>query len=425
MEIMAITSKRTHAIKLNRTSLLTILILVSLIAQSCDDGRIEPFEIPVEKDNPLVWKAPVTSDTSYRNAGFLYYHKDKIILTERNELDQKIINCYSAIDGEKLWEWTDFDERDIDKKVSYRIGTGFADNFLYTLTDCFDYVIDIETGQLVWKYYNIHSNNVAHLSGSTLYRTRIYNDVPNNDSIELYATDIAQENWRHLATFHRRGEYKVELGSLTVDPYLYPDTILYFHVAYNDFWNHTAIFDLYAWNKSTNSLVWRKENIGNTNAVNIFPSIVDEEQVFFHCGNEIYAFDKFTGEPMWVNNLGYFALSSNWFKTGDIILTVTNLGEMIAINSTTGETVWRDSEHLPIRLVPFRNGVIFVDGKLTFADMSGNFNKYIMIYELDGTYNHFKTIEMPPAVDDKHQFVFVHDNKFIYCYDTEKLKTYN
>lgn len=425
METLETTSGHLDAIRKIQPLLIAISFLLGLSAQSCDDGRIEPFKIPVNEDDLPIWRAPIKTDTSYSSTGYLYYHNDRLILMENYKLEKRVIICYSASDGKKLWEWDEFDERDIDPYINFRLGTGFSGNFFYTLTDCFDYVIDIETGKLAWKYYNIHSNKTAYISGSTLYRTRIYNDIPNNDSIELYVTDLSAQDWKLKATFHSHGNFKVELGSVVVDPYIYPDTVIYFHIAYNDFSNLNDRFDFYAWNQSTNSMIWHKENPGKTVAANIFESVVDKEKVYFHCGNAIYAFDKYTGEPQWENKLSYYALTANWIKAESTIVTVTNYGELVGINSNTGLTSWKSNTHLPFRLVPFRDGFTYTSNELRFGNADGEIEQAKLIFNPEGTYEPFKEIFAPPCVDHSYERIFLHDQKFIYCYNPDKISKHS
>lgn len=424
MEILATSSEPTPETTKPIMTNLVLALLLAIFAQSCDDGRIEPFEIPYEKDNPLIWRAPIKADSTTAVVGLIYNNNDKLVLLENTSPLGRHIHCYSAKDGEILWEWNDFDIMDRDPYINFAFGTGFCGNLFYAKTSCFDYVIDANTGQLVWKYYNSHSNKTALISGSTLYRTRIYNDIPFNDSVELWETDLSEQNWKHIVTFHKDGKYKVELGTLTIDPYIFPDTILYFHVAYNDFKLHEAKFDFYAWNKSTRSMIWRQQNIGQSDAVNVYESVVDEEKVYFHIGNAIYAFDKFTGEPQWKNELSSYALSANWLKIGDVIITLTSLGELNGIKSTTGKTYWRSTQHFPSQLVPFRDGFIFTSSNLKFTNIYGHINQADLIFELDGSYNYFKTITNPPCVDAAHERIFLHDHEFIYCYDPDKFKKY-
>lgn len=411
------------------------LLLLALFITSCKDNGIIPSSTtPIDTTSldsqlKIKWQAPHNSvDTSYDFSFFPLNYKGNVLINSTFEKDKDIFFMRDGETGELIWQWEDLNTN----ANSSRLGKTLYNNSLCYTANRNSYLLDLDIGQTIWQYSDPECLNgfITHL-GNFFYVTR--NQCYNNDrpNSTLIRTDLRSPLplWEEVYTIYK-SENDGYAPSIHVPAlWLHPsgDSILLFQNRQINYSNLADRIDLYAFNLSQDSLLWRRDSITPSGNSSVQPPLVHEDKIYFTGQRTISCFDALSGDLIWENELGdgiftHFLLSNILLVDG-VLVVKNDYKYLHGLDPDTGVELWcqKETGHSKTYMVYYDGHVYFNgDGYLfKVTVLTGEIQWKFKSPNKDNGYRDASFHSTGVAIDPELKHLYTSDGYFIMCVDLE------
>lgn len=316
-------------------------------------------------DSIIQWKIPLLPDTS----GSISFHP---ILTEYgliyamdpdDPLEKEVVRCVDH-NGEENWSWSD----------QFPVGqhqdlaqTFRKDDFLVFGRSHNTYCVDIKTGATAWRYYNPEGDIQVYQSEHFVIKPLNYGALANqSDSAKLMISEVSAGDFHEAVSIPKTDKFHPFIpGAIS---YIHPegDTIMAFYASQYHLSPFRQKTDVYAFNITADTLVWKIDSITPFGGSNIRGPQMDGDVMFVPGQYDIFAVDKWTGEQMWASDFPHDFQGSNFLIYQDLIITNLDNGDLIAISKFDGSIQWHQ-KHLTAcctELRIYQDKLYLANGKL-------------------------------------------------------------
>lgn len=334
---------------------ITILILSLVGFSGCCKDPIppnppcaEPCDTAMVSNLEIVWQVPLRPDTSEGASRFPIVDGDQIIFSHQFASGGEQFYALDALTGQQRWHWSDNKTGSI---TSQQYGLHSTGTHLIASMGS-SYFIDRGTGNTNWWIY------IDGLYCASVQSTIIGNYFYQNLGICQAAYDTV--------ALVRRTPLNVEMTW---------DTLFITRPAQNDgyysnfqpaaLWIHpsgdsilimknrmiTAFFplidraDLWAWNLSADTLLWRVEDFSKTGHTRIGPPTIYQDRAYLYSGgSEIHCYDLNNGQAIWIQHIpqvsGGFNTAQPLIADGVLFVKSTDWNAY-GLNPETGSIMWQ------------------------------------------------------------------------------------
>jgi outer membrane protein assembly factor BamB len=416
--------------------LLIILIILLITACSKDDGKGDGVvkESGVIVELPIIWSL----ERHETESGFLptivnnnitYDGNPILIFTEdENNRSTKMIDIET---GDEIWSWNDTYLPDIettDFRDYYR-----HDNLITWATGTRHYLLDLETGETVWKhrrdqsyyiwisgigddyfltgpsdtleeYYNFSMVHKGDFTTGELKPYLMYDEHVRSDADGRITTVINTE-----CTIYNGVRYLLLDGR---DPK--PNTQTQRH------------FSLY--NLDTEEWVYQKKPVGEVIGNNAGNIIIEDNRVYVATGKFIECHDLLTGSLIWQELFDHTFTFSGIVLHEDKIIGNCENSRLYALDKMTGKIIWRGegsgtSTRLTDRIL---NNVLYFDGGAHRRIFAIDLSRGVTLWKLDSQrlegnreYTGGNLYVIPGKEGEKGRVVWS-SNEYFYCVEAAR-----
>jgi outer membrane protein assembly factor BamB len=416
--------------------LLIILIVLLITACSKDDGKGDGVvkESGVIVELPIIWSLKRHETESgflptIVNNNITYDGNPILIFTEdENNRSTKMIDIET---GDEIWSWNDTYLPDIettDFRDYYR-----HDNLITWATGTRHYLLDLETGETVWKhrrdqsyyiwisgigddyfltgpsdtleeYYNFSMVHKGDFTTGELKPYLMYDEHVRSDADGRITTVINTE-----CTIYNGVRYLLLDGR---DPK--PNTQTQRH------------FSLY--NLDTEEWVYQKKPVGEVIGNNAGNIIIEDNRVYVATGKFIECHDLLTGSLIWQELFDHTFTFSGIVLHEDKIIGNCENSRLYALDKMTGKIIWRGegsgtSTRLTDRIL---NNVLYFDGGAHRRIFAIDLSRGVTLWKLDSQrlegnreYTGGNLYVIPGKEGEKGRVVWS-SNEYFYCVEAAR-----
>ncbi len=284
-------------------SLYLLAILLSSLLMSCHPKPINPPDDPVdttdtiiEEEYPIeiIWKTPLSQDTTYCESMYPICGTEKVFFSRQfcNAGQGEVILTLNKNNGNILWKY-----QGAENLVMYSfIKPIFEKTYLIYSANKI-HAINTETGDVQWIFSGDQYNRKI--------EAWFYN-VQNKPAIILGSLDLPWQSFQHIlqldpvsgmiidTLFTMKRNQKTACGIANILYYKYKnghDWIL--------FKNRSKIADFYAFDITTDSIIWSVHDINNGNSIVHEMPVVHDGKVIFSAGTRLLCYDLDDGSLVW------------------------------------------------------------------------------------------------------------------------------
>ncbi len=360
-----------------------ILQCLILLLYGCK-GEELPTEYPVAKEVtpiPLLWQIPLNEDTIFRYSIPAEYFNNGILFSEQNNASNlpmhfRYINSET---GELIWETNSAFEVDCDNPA-YIFGTGsyVYHNYYATLCNSDPRVVDLSSGTTLWHYECPKGRmpNISHFK-NILFCVQLTGFNPYYSG-SIVKTEINSGVWDTIFTIDTVDEFSVGLYPPVAEINANNDTLIYFQNRQYRVLPYVGKIDLYGYNITADSLIWKVEDIDPQGNSSVFPPYIYEDKLYFKGAFTMFCLDTKTGNILWEKQFTGFGedlLYGNIIIEDNKLIVKTSYESIYALDPNTGNVIWENEKSgaTPTDMV-YSEGVIYYgssgDGKLHAIDIN-------------------------------------------------------
>lgn len=309
---------------------------------------VEPCDTIPSTKLQILWKVPLRSDSAECQSRMPVLLGQNVLFSDQFNSGGEKFYCFDNETGQRIWEWTDNKTGSI-TNAHYGINTS---NSHYIASMGSTYFIDRNTGSTDWWIY---------IDGLYCASTR--------------STVIGEYYYQNLSICQAAYDTVSILRRTPLDMLMTWDTIFVTRPAQNDefysdfeppaLWIHpsgdsilimknrmiTAFFplinrvDLWAWNLSADSLLWRVEDFSKTGHTRIGPPTIYQDRAYLYSGgSEIHCYDLINGQAKWIQHIpqvsGGFNTAQPLIADGVLFVKSTDWNAY-GLNPETGSIIWQ------------------------------------------------------------------------------------
>lgn len=386
---------------------------------------------PVTKDTlgmELLWKVPITSDTSWRDGERPFVYQGRVLLNER-DLDNKIdyIHVLDKTDGKRLLKLRPNPSTGM---ISSASGMYQKENWILFTMWSEVYCFNMASLALQWetkvpRVQGIGSPHIG-LYGDYVYHEHSESSIRDTFS-HLVRSRITTGKWDTVFTVVNTDGFTPSLSS--VNGYKHPtgDTILFFQDRAYNFDTQQGRIDMYAYNLKADTLLWKLTDfVPEQNSNVIQPPLVYNGDLYFLGAKALYRIDCLTGKVRWtrrVDNSDNTVVASMYIAEGKIFFKSVGDASLYALEPETGGILWSTPNlGYSTPYMTYSNGMLYFTSKSTghiYGVRTKDGKKMLELTSINDTSPgkakgnaNFWFVE----VDQQTGYLYANDGYFFMCY---------
>ena len=398
----------------------TILILAfGFMLHACDISPIEVVEPEVPSVDTgllsLKWELLIDPVSSQKFMAEPLITTYGVVFRKAIDGPEDMLFCTDKLTPTKLWSWSDPLVPDGDRIAG--LSSTYTDaNRLFIGTSRFLLGIGLNDGITDWKEEKPVDGDFSirlNLIGDYVYQ--MHADPFPYEVAQLVRYPVGGGAYDTLYTEVALPDNRIALTPPSL--FLKPngDSILILRRSYYNITANISRNDLVAFNLTTRSIEWHKDNF-ETEGCNVRTMTIHDSKVYIMGKNTLYCFDANTGQKLWekLQDWGMMGSTSLLIAEGKLIVKPNN-NQMIAYDPNTGEQHWKvTSSARDANGMVYYKGHIFVtgadigiyvhrvsDGKLVYLKNFADSQRFL--------YN-------PVAIDAATGLLYTADNKKVLCF---------
>ncbi|NNJ56694.1 MAG: PQQ-binding-like beta-propeller repeat protein, partial [Bacteroidia bacterium] len=299
-------------------------------------------------------------------------------------------------------------------------GISYLDKVVFSDGRSF-YVIDAETGQILWFHRNENARGYACVIDDYLYK--VIEDT--RDWSSLFRYDLNTGFEEKLFTINR-SEYgnNYSPGLLMPIQWVHPNgnkILVLQNRTYGWYTDGTSKMDILAWNLTADSMLWYRESLDGFSST-ARPAI-DGDKVYFYGDHHAYCINPLNGETIWKYFIGDGPEDD--FNTANILIVDDKLivkpdNEHIhAVDKETGENIWtnENTEAMPYKLTVHKDTIWFCSAGIFGIDANTG-EKLIDDWNNGGNGSWIFPVAHHPINGN----IYTSDASYIYCLNPKFMK---
>jgi outer membrane protein assembly factor BamB len=278
--------------------LLSFFSFVLLITCS----KIETIEPPIIDDSnpndPIIWQIPLGIDSAEYLSLDVSLLEDGVLASSQalNISQNETIFMVKKENGEKIWQWNDYVIPSVGQTISeYSI----LDETIFLNSGSDLYGIDKNNGTTIWSFIREFGMPRSSTFENLIFHPQAFGVWPRSEQIKVSFSPINANNWKEIISIYKEGDYEVFCNAPSVYLNQEQDTIIIFHVNKLRISPADNKVDLYAYNMTQDTFVWKKLDFDPTGEANIRPPLIDGDYVYHVGFKEVFCINKYTGETIW------------------------------------------------------------------------------------------------------------------------------
>ena len=325
-------------------SYILCFLCISVVLSSCKKDKHK-----IDRIGKILWTMPLHKDDVFNSNSITRSHLvfgNKVLIATTEGPNDRYLSCVDAQTGNLLWKWNDIFEPLSYEYMDLTFVHEYANKLTYTMGSR-HYCINLEDGSTAWKIRRNNSYNTR-ISGigpnyfamapptDTFigYKSlAIYQgDLNTGDLQQILLTDVDTStggesnlitSFAHLKAFELGG--KEYLLTASTDPF--PN------------WNYSVFIGLY--NLSDQQWIYKRMEVSPPKMNNVISNlVVYEEKIYLTGGNQLFCRDLWTGEAIWDKSFfGDFMFSGFIVENGTVIANCENT-VLYGLDANTGHTRW-------------------------------------------------------------------------------------
>lgn len=389
------------------------------------------IEYPVAKEElpiPVVWQIPLNEDTIFRFSIPAQYYNHGILFSEQNSagvlpMHMRYVNSET---GAFIWETNSAFETDC-TNPAYIFGSGsyVYNNFYATVCNSDPRVVDLSAGTTLWHYECPKGRfpNITHMN-NILFCVQLTGFNPFSSG-SIVKTDITTGVWDTIFTIDTVDAFSVGIYPPAAEINANNDTLIYFQNRQYRVLPYEGKIDLYGYNITKDTLIWKVENIDPQGNSSIFPPYIYEDKLFFKGAYTMFCVDTKTGNIIWEKQFtgyGEDLLYGNILLEDNKLIVKTSYESIYALEPNTGNVIWKNemAGATPTDMEYF-NGVIyygsFGDLKLHAIDI----NDGKQLWEMESpnrnaNISYGAGFNRPVAIDPILNRLYTSDGYYLICF---------
>ena len=379
------------------TKAIILLVIFLIVHPSCT--KDEPIGELIEEDGtivsvPYLWKRNLHKNNQpFSNSiidEHLVYNGNPIIATTEGNGD-RWINLIDINTGQDVWKWNDIYEAPTEKFSIRR--THFYNNLMTYQVGSRSYCINLDNGTTYWKKRHNRSFNVK-ISGLD---ENVFLFGEPNDTLQEYDTYVGNEmniNTGEIneflytdIDFNSGGEGNRVTWVFHIEPFRHTDGKIYLMVVSHDHfpnWYINQFVGLY--NYTNREWVYNRKMISEGNNTGTNYMVIRNDKAYMTSGHSMNCVDIWTGERLWRKEIqGSISFSSFIVEEGKVIGQDEAMN-VYCWNAETGSLQWQTDGAGTSSRLRYLNGIVYFSGgstsKIHAIDISTGKNVWLLKPEL-------------------------------------------
>jgi outer membrane protein assembly factor BamB len=380
----------------------------------------------------VIWQVPIFKDTNSTTATYPFIWKDIILIPHDPETpkDNSIVSAFDRKTGKPLYEWNGYNKVRGANAGDPTTVTQIKDKMIFN-TDWRDiYVLDAQTGQIIWTT-NIESGNGSPRISS--FGNFIYHNRPDTTRQEYYLmranVNIAGWDTIYSVINHER-------VSLVEPPtgYINPagDTLLIFQNRSYVIKTSKGIADLYIYNltKKRDEFIF-KDFDPNGSATSVEPPVIYKNKLYFMGSSIVLCINLESGKIEWQRNFHDSFSEGSLVVAEEKLFVKTDNGGLYAVNLQDGTIIWQSGSDYGSSC----SRMVYYNGYLYYTGVVSNGGLFVVqaatgyliwnyksINEFDTPLNNYRTKgdtffgrNGGVTIDSALNCLYVTDNRYLMC----------
>jgi outer membrane protein assembly factor BamB len=252
------------------------------------------------------------------------------------------------------------------------------DDYLFLSHPKYLHCLSLSTGSSIWssQFESDQGSGLCYINNGYLYRFFGSNGYLPNLSGTLIRSPLDHEDWQQVYSYTADDGYSVGFSCMLSTFLDNGDEVLLFKNRQWHFDSMQGRMDVFAYNLSADSLLWRNKGLEKWDG-GVIPMQVKDSLVFCPGGGLLYALNLYTGEKVWEfnyaekspgNHFGY----GDIFINGPFLLVKPSGDELFCLTAETGRlNWWRENRGWTMkgRFTHFENKLFYIaDADLIIID---------------------------------------------------------
>lgn len=354
----------------------SLITSILILCYSCKQEEIIStnggYNTNNQEEPELLWKFPLSPDTTERWSITPILFNEYIVFTGKIPLAPlpNTVKCIDSIYLTYLWEADDVFLEDC-ADMSYTGGSGYGVYQNYMATLCYDKprVVDLNSGNVIWDYNPGNGDINMSVWNDKFIHTRVVGDNPfTKSAITMSGFDTPDFDTLYYVDSVDGFSCHLYPPAFMIDDN--NDTLIVFQ---NRQWKsppYQGKVDLYGYNISDDTLLWKIESIDDYGSSSVFPPLIDNGNVYFKSDYSVHCINVKTGNENWVweSITGSDLLLANLLIADGKLIVKTGGNELYALSLSSGAVIWENTSAglTPEPLTMFEDVIYYVtaDGKL-------------------------------------------------------------
>ncbi len=410
--------------------LLSFLLILGCIKDKINIDLPPPITEPTEPSNEpsekleVIWQSALgLVDTQKFYHEGIIITKDKVVATLEKRRVGDVVRLWDKQTGAFQFEW-----ENLERKIYYRQFARIIDGNVFVIGGINSALIDASEGQAIWTEHHFGLGSNANFTLNEIFQAVVDEDHYDGlDFIHLTTIDKQSGGRDTILTITKTGNLSIN------PPEMYPptgwitptgDSLMIFKKA-NRTWPPFSI-DIWAYNITADSLVWKWENFEAEGDSNKQPPLIKDGLIYLIGSNVLYCLNALDGSIVWQQEFsGMYRFTEHTQRFYEMIIIddklvfSTNDSKTYCFDAKTGRQFWKENDSVssPRKMVHHK-GIIYVtelgSGRLFAFDLE--------------TGEHFWR-EHPPnlheypdagfqsdiAIDPETGYIYANDNYFVMC----------
>lgn len=334
----------------------------------------DPCPAPCDTIQPtskldIVWQVPLLPDSSSCLSRMPLIFNDKVLFTDQFNNNGEFFYTFFAANGERSWSWKD---NKTGSSTGPEYGLHFANNHIIASMGS-SYFIDPHTGENKWWIYidgSYCASKNSTVIGNYFYQILFPCTISGTVSILRRTPLDLSMTWDTVCIYRPEEEDnwegKFEPPALWIHPS--GDSILIFKNRMQKTNPNFNRADLWAWNLSADSLLWKVKRFTASGHTRIGPPTIYNNKVYVYTGgSEIHCIDALTGNHVWLQKIIQF---SGGFNTAQpliaegILFVKSTDWNAYGLSPETGAIIWKREGQVGTceSLLAYHDGKVYYTG---------------------------------------------------------------
>ena len=396
-----------------KTEYLSYLFIIFVFI-SCAKKQAVSSEILNSKELEIIWKKSLRSSSGQGSLSMSpVLYKDMLVINTEHNLDghNAPVLFLDTSDGTIIDYWSDY----IDGNGFYvRETSASEDKYLilctFTSIDC----INIETAKTQWQSVHQNIGPLIYIHDSYVYAGITKN---NGNAAAIIRSPLDHQEWDTVYNYSQSDNFKPNFDAIGFGESLNSDEIVVWKN--RSYTGSTERTDIFAYNISADSLLWRNNDLNNSSGV--LPLQIDNEVVFGVVYKKVFALSLKDGNMLWERNFNDLVDDPTItnFDNGamyvdeNLLILKGDSDEMIFLNKNDGtltEVVSGLSEVMRSRFTYFQGKLFFSSGDLMAISLSTK--ESLINSKLS---KNFEIIRSEIVIAPLRRVFYFHDGYYVYC----------